>query len=89
VVETRAEGDSTRFVFAPPEGFARYVVPKGSIALDGVSLTVNEVDETGFGVNIISHTRRHTTFGRLAGGDRVNFEVDTIARYVDRLMARS
>ena len=89
VVETRAEGDSTRFVFAPPEGFARYVVPKGSIALDGVSLTVNEVDETGFGVNIISHTRRHTTFGGLAEGDRVNFEVDTIARYVDRLMARS
>ena len=89
VVEARAEGDSTRFVFAPPEGFARYVVPKGSIALDGVSLTVNEVDETGFGVNIISHTRRHTTFGGLAEGDRVNFEVDTIARYVDRLMARS
>lgn len=89
VLETRAEGDSTRFVFVAPEGFARYVAPKGSIALDGVSLTVNEVDETGFGVNIIPHTRRHTTFGRLAEGDRVNFEVDTIARYVDRLTARS
>ena len=89
VVETRAEGDSTRFVFAAPEGFARYIAPKGSIALDGVSLTVNEVDETHFGVNIIPHTRRYTTFGHLADGDRVNFEVDTIARYVDRLMARS
>ena len=89
VVETHAEGDSTRFVFAAPEGFGRYVAPKGSIALDGVSLSVNEVDETGFGVNIIPHTRRYTTFGRLAEGDRVNFEVDTIARYVDRLMARS
>jgi len=89
VVETRAEGDSTRFVFAAPKGFARYVAPKGSIALDGVSLTVNEVDEAGFGVNIIPHTRRCTAFGQLAEGDRVNFEVDTIARYVDRLMARS
>ena len=88
VVETRAEGDSTRFVFAPPDGFGRYIAPKGSIALDGVSLTVNEVDETGFGVNIIPHTRRHTTFGGLGEGDRVNFEVDTIARYVDRLLAR-
>lgn len=89
VLETRAEGDSTRFVFAAPEGFARYVAPKGSIALDGVSLTVNEVDERGFGVNIIPHTRRHTTFGDLAKGDRVNFEVDTIARYVDRLTAQN
>ncbi|MDE0173888.1 MAG: riboflavin synthase [Defluviicoccus sp.] len=89
VLETRAEGDSTRFVFAAPEGLAHYVAPKGSIALDGVSLTVNEVDERGFGVNIIPHTRRHTTFGHLAEGDRVNFEVDTIARYVDRLTARN
>ena len=54
-----------------------------------MSLTVNEVDETNFGVNIIPHTRRHTTFGNLSEGDRVNFEVDTIARYVDRLTARS
>ncbi len=88
VVETRAEGDSTRFVFAPPDGFARYIAPKGSVALDGVSLTVNEVDESGFGINIIPHTRRHTTFGGLAAGDPVNFEVDTIARYVERLTAR-
>ena len=89
VIGLRAEGDSTRFVFAAPDGFGRYVAPKGSIALDGVSLTVNEVDDGGFGVNIIPHTRRHTTFGGLAEGDRVNFEVDTIARYVDRLLARS
>ena len=89
VIGTRAEGDSTRFVFSAPDGFGRYIAPKGSIALDGVSLTVNEVDDEGFGVNIIPHTRRHTTFGGLAEGDRVNFEVDTIARYVDRLLARS
>ncbi len=89
VVETRAEGDSTRYVLAAPDGFGHYIAPKGSIALDGVSLTVNEVDETGFGVNIIPHTRRYTTFGGLSEGDRVNFEIDTIARYVDRLLARS
>ena len=58
---------------------------KGSVALDGVSLTVNEVGPDSFGVNIIPHTAAHTTFGTLQPGDRVNFEVDTLARYVARL----
>ena len=61
---------------------------KGSVALDGASLTVNEVDGATFGVNIIPHTLRRTTFGTLGAGDRVNFEVDTIARYVARLLGK-
>ncbi len=88
ILDTLREGDSVRFTFEAPEGFGAYVAPKGSIALDGVSLTVNEVDGRRFGVNIISHTRTCTTFGRLGAGDRVNFEVDTIARYVARLVDR-
>lgn len=85
VVEKRAEGDSIRWVFEVPEHLARFIAPKGSVALDGVSLTVNEVDDTRFGVNIIPHTARHTTFGTLDVGDRVNLEIDMLARYVARL----
>ena len=70
------------------EEFERYVSPKGSVALDGVSLTVNEMDGAIFGVNIISHTLQRTTFGSLNAGDRVNFEIDTIARYVARLLGK-
>jgi riboflavin synthase len=88
VLDTVPEGDSVRFRFAAPEVFERYVAPKGSIALDGVSLTVNEVDGATFGVNIIPHTLRLTTLGTLGAGDRVNFEVDTIARYVARLLGK-
>lgn len=76
---------STRFLFAPPEGFSRFVAPKGSVALDGVSLTVNTVTETGFTVNVIPHTLSQTTLGALEEGSTVNFEADTIARYVARL----
>ena len=88
VVETLPEGDSIRFLFDAPESLAKYIAPKGSIALDGVSLTVNEVDGNRFGVNIIGHTRAATTFGERQAGDRVNLEVDTIARYVARLLAK-
>ena len=88
ILDTMPEGDSVRFTFEAPEGFDPYVAPKGSIALDGVSLTVNGADGRRFGVNVIGHTRACTTFGRLGAGDRVNFEVDTIARYVARLADR-
>jgi riboflavin synthase len=76
---------STRWSFRVPAELARYIAPKGSIAVDGVSLTVNEVSRDGFGVNIIPHTHDVTTFGGLAVGAAVNLEIDTLARYVARL----
>lgn len=79
------EGDSTRFTFRAPEALARYIAPKGSVALNGTSLTVNEVNGTDFGVNIIPHTKEVTTWGGAAVGDAVNLEIDTLARYVARL----
>ena len=88
VVSITPEGDSMRFEFEAPDEFKNYVASKGSVALDGVSLTVNGVDGARFGVNIISHTRKVTTFGALKAGDRVNMEVDMIARYVARLVGR-
>jgi len=86
IADRRPDGESLRFTVEVPEDFARYIAPKGSVALDGVSLTVNEVEGCQFGINIIPHTAAHTTFGALAPGDRVNFEVDLIARYVARLV---
>lgn len=88
IVARNEEGDSVRFRFAVPPDFAGYIAPKGSVALDGVSLTVNEVDGTQFGVNVIPHTQAMTTFGAAAVGDHVNFEVDVLARYVARLSER-
>jgi len=85
IVSVHDEGDSARFVFRAPDELARYIAPKGSIALNGTSLTVNEVDGATFGVNIIPHTRTHTTWGAASAGDLVNLEVDTLARYVARL----
>jgi riboflavin synthase len=85
VIATRAEGDSLRVSFRAPDDLARFIAPKGSIALNGTSLTVNEVDGATFGINLIPHTRAVTTWGRVAAGDRVNLEVDTMARYVARL----
>jgi riboflavin synthase len=82
-------GGSLRFVIDVPAELARFIAAKGSVALDGVSLTVNEVNGTAFGVNIIDHTRRATTFGEVKPGDRVNLEVDLLARYVARLLERS
>ncbi|MBB3265403.1 riboflavin synthase [Azospirillum sp. OGB3] len=85
VVEVRADGESKRFTFEAPAALAKYIASKGSVALDGVSLTVNEVDGARFGVNIIPHTQDATTFGALKAGDRVNLEIDMLARYVARL----
>lgn len=82
------EGESRRMAFAVPAEFARFIAPKGSVALDGVSLTVNEADGTRFGVNIIPHTLKVTTLGGLKPGARVNLEVDLMARYVARLAQR-
>jgi len=85
VAETRPEGDSVRYLFEVPEGLASYIAPKGSVCLNGVSLTVNEVAGNRFGVNIIPHTRAVTTFDACSIGDRLNLEVDLLARYVARL----
>lgn len=85
LVAMRGEGDSTRLTFDVPADLARYVAPKGSVALNGTSLTVNEVEGTRFGVNVIPHTQSATTWGDAAEGDRVNLEIDTLARYVARL----
>jgi riboflavin synthase len=85
IVAMRAEGDSTRFTFRAPEHLAGYIAPKGSVALNGTSLTVNEVAGCDFGVNIIPHTRQMTTWGAAKVGDLVNLEIDTLARYVARL----
>ena len=85
VVGLRAEGDSLRVRFRAPEALAKFIAPKGSVALNGTSLTVNEVEGAEFGVNLIPHTRAVTTWGEVALGDAVNLEVDTMARYVARL----
>ena len=87
VVSVRPEGESLRFDFEAPGTLSRYIAPKGSIALDGVSLTVNEVDGARFTVNIIPHTRSCTTFRNLNPGHRLNLEVDMLARYVARQLA--
>lgn len=85
VVAVRPEGGSVRVTFRAPEALARFIAPKGSIALNGTSLTVNEVDGADFGINFIPHTQGATTWGDVAVGDLVNLEVDTMARYVARL----
>lgn len=84
----RPEGDSKRFTFAAPAELMRYIASKGSISVDGVSLTVNEVDATSFGVNVIPHTQGQTTFGDMVQGTRVNLEIDLVARYVARLLGK-
>lgn len=85
VVGLRREGDSTRVTFRAPHSLAGFIAPKGSVALNGTSLTVNEVEGTDFGINFIPHTQAATTWGDVALGDRVNLEIDTMARYVARL----
>jgi riboflavin synthase len=89
IVEWRPEGDSVRFVFEVPAGYELALATKGSIALDGVSLTVNEVIGRRFGVNIIPHTQAKSTFGTLRVGDRINLEIDVIARYIARILGRT
>lgn len=84
IAERRTDGDSIRFSILAPDDLAPYIASKGSVALSGVSLTVNEVDGNRFGVNIIPHTADATTLGKLSAGDRVNLEIDMLARYVAR-----
>lgn len=85
IIAMKDEGDSTRFTFRAPAELARFIAPKGSVALNGTSLTVNEVDGCDFGVNIIPHTKEVTIWGAARVGDIVNLEIDTMARYVARL----
>lgn len=87
VVSLAQDARSWRIRFETPPDIARYVARKGSIAIDGVSLTVNEVEGREFGINIIPHTWQVTTIGGYAPGRRVNLEIDPIARYVERLLA--
>ncbi len=83
------EGDSTRVTLRAPKDLARFVAPKGSVALNGTSLTVNEVDGCDFGINFIPHTKEVTTWGDAQVGDMINLEIDTLARYVARLAEMS
>lgn len=85
VIATTPVDDSLKLDFRAPEQLAKFVAPKGSVTIDGVSLTVNEVDGTVFSVNIIPHTQSETTLGQLQSGARVNLEIDVLARYVARL----
>jgi riboflavin synthase len=86
IVEAAAQGESMRMTLQAPLALSRFVATKGSIGLDGVSLTVNEVEGTRLSVNLIPHTLGVTTFGQARPGDRVNLEIDVLARYVARLV---
>jgi len=85
VVTVKDEGDATRFTLEAPESLARFIAEKGSVALDGTSLTVNGVDGARFDVLLIAHSLSVTTWGDMKAGDQVNLEVDTMARYAARL----
>jgi riboflavin synthase len=89
VIERKSDARSIRFSFSMPKELARYVAQKGSICIDGISLTVNTVDDVSFSVNIVPHTLEMTTLGKRQVGDSVNLEVDVIARYLERLMMGS
>ncbi len=88
VAALHGDARSLRVTLQAPEELARFLAPKGSVALDGVSLTINEVAGARFGVNLIPHTVERTTFGRLAVGRRLNMEVDQLARYLERVLAQ-
>ena len=85
VVDITDEGDSTRVTLRAPKDLARFIAPKGSVALNGTSLTVNDVSGCDFGINFIPHTKEVTTWGDVKLGDKVHLEIDTLARYVARL----
>ncbi|MBE7185192.1 MAG: riboflavin synthase [Methylobacterium mesophilicum] len=85
IVAVEAEGEATRFTLDAPRELARFIAPKGSVALDGTSLTVNRVEGTRFDVLLIRHSLEVTTWGERKAGDRVNIEIDTMARYAARL----
>ncbi len=89
VVDLRDEGGSTRVTLRAPKDLARFIAPKGSVALNGTSLTVNDVEGCDFGINFIPHTKEVTTWGDVSVGDQVNLEIDTLARYVARLASSS
>jgi riboflavin synthase len=88
LAERRPDGGSVRLAFDAPADLARFIAPKGSVAIDGVSMTVNEAAGRRFGVNVIPITQRETNLGALAVGARVNLEIDLLARYVARLMTK-
>jgi riboflavin synthase len=88
ISDIRPDGESRRFTVEVPPALARYIASKGSVALDGISLTVNDVDQSRFGINLIPHTLTHTTWSAKKPGDRVNLEIDVLARYVLRAMER-
>jgi riboflavin synthase len=85
VIAVADEGDSTRVTLRAPDALAGFIASKGSVALNGTSLTVNDVEDAEFGINFIPHTKVATTWGDVAVGDKVNLEIDTLARYVARL----
>lgn len=89
VISIQDEGDSTRVQLRAPDDLARFIASKGSVALNGTSLTVNEVEGNVFGINFIPHTKDFTTWGDVKLGDNVNLEIDTLARYVARLAEAS
>ncbi|MAE50225.1 MAG: riboflavin synthase [Micavibrio sp.] len=89
VTDIQPDGESIRLVITPQAEFMRYIAPKGSITLDGISLTVNEVGQSNFGVNIIPHTMDQTTLKHRKPGDKVNIEIDMLARYVARVIGQS
>jgi riboflavin synthase len=89
ISDCQPEGDSLRYEFEAPGNLMHLIAPKGSVALDGVSLTVNEVVDNRFGVNIIPHTQQETSFGSSKIGQRVNLEIDLLARYVARILGKS
>lgn len=86
LINVTPEGDSYRLKFEVPQGLAKFIAPKGSVALDGISLTVNEVDGNQFGVNIIPHTWENTTLGERVEGAAVHLEIDMLARYMARML---
>lgn len=85
IADIRPDGDSKRFTFEAPDDLKKFIAEKGSVTLNGTSLTVNEVQGNRFGVNIIPHTQAVTTWGAAKAGDAVNLEIDMLARYVARL----
>jgi riboflavin synthase len=89
VIAMQDDGDSTRVTLRAPLALARFIAPKGSVALNGTSLTVNEVNGCDFGINFIPHTKDVTTWGDVKVGDHINLEIDTLARYVARLAEMS
>ena len=89
VIQIADEGDSTRVTLRAPQDLAKFIAPKGSVALNGTSLTVNGVDGRDFDINFIPHTKQNTTWGQVKLGDQVNLEIDTLARYVARLAEMS